>query len=212
MTDNTNDKVEVITTKKQVDLYDFDKTLLPFDSGFRYWGYCMLHNPWILVFLPIQCFIGTLMGLKIYPINQFKKVCFFYVNFIDNEKNVKKFWDKYEKSIYDQFRKENRARESVIISASPSFLIEEIANRLGFEHCITSIHDMKTGRLTGKVCRRAEKVRRLQEIMPDVEVVDVYSDSIKSDKYIMSLGKRALLIGKRGKLTDVTDKIKNMKI
>lgn len=209
MTNDAQDKTEVKSTR-QVDLYDFDKTLLPFDSGFRYWGYCMLHNPWILIFLPIQCFIGTLMGLKIYPINQFKKVCFFYVNFIDNEKNVKKFWDKYEKSIYEQFK--NRPRESVIISASPSFLIEEIANRLGFEYCITSIHDMKTGKLTGKVCRRAEKVRRLNETLTDIEVIDVYSDSIKSDKYIMSLGNRAILVGRKGKLTDVTDKIKSMKI
>lgn len=29
----------------QVDIYDFDKTLVPFDSGSLFIGYCALHYP-----------------------------------------------------------------------------------------------------------------------------------------------------------------------
>ena len=29
----------------QVDIYDFDHTLFPMDSGSRFFGYCMLHYP-----------------------------------------------------------------------------------------------------------------------------------------------------------------------
>ena len=25
----------------QVDIYDFDKTVVPFDSALKYWGFCM---------------------------------------------------------------------------------------------------------------------------------------------------------------------------
>lgn len=39
-------------------------------------------------------------------------------------------------------------------------------------------------------CRDEEKVRRFRELFPDAEVTDVYSDSLRHDRPIFSLGKR----------------------
>ena len=120
---------------------------------------------------------------------------------INNEKNVKKYWDKYEKYVYDWFKPENRKRTTVIISASPDFLIEEIARRMNVDYVICTTHDRKHGIMRSEVCRHAEKVRRFREVLPDAEVMDVYSDSIKSDRYIFALGKRDFLVTK-GKIEE----------
>ncbi|MDE5601284.1 MAG: haloacid dehalogenase-like hydrolase, partial [Clostridia bacterium] len=93
-------------------------------------------------------------------------------------------------------------RKCVLISASPNFLIEEIAARLKVDYCISSLHDERNGKLIGKVCRRDEKVNRFKELLPNAEVCDVYSDSVKHDKYIFSLGKKRFL-AKKGTLEEL---------
>ena len=130
-----------------------------------------------------------------------------------NEKNVKKYWDKYEKYVYDWFKPENRKRTTVLISASPDFLIEEIARRMNVDYVICTTHDRKHGIMRSEVCRHAEKVRRFREVLPDAEVMDVYSDSIKSDRYIFALGKRDFLVTK-GKIEEFSldEKLKEMNL
>ncbi len=123
---------------------------------------------------------------------------------INTEKSVKKYWDKHEKDIYDFFKPENRNpdRKTVLISASPDFLIKEIAERMKVDYCIASPHNSKNGHLTGTLCREQAKVRLFQERFPDAEVEDVYSDSLEHDKYIFALGKRCFLATK-GELKEV---------
>ena len=187
----------------EVDMYDFDKTAIPFDSQLRYWGYCMLHNPWIILMLPFQFIWGVMMGLRIISVKTCKKVAFWFAIFINNKRNVEKFWDKYEKQIYDWFRPENRnGRKTVLISASPDFLIEEIARRMGVDYCIATTCNKKTYTMIGEICRREEKVVRLKKQLPNIIVKDVYSDSIKSDKYIFNLGERCFLATK-GELKEI---------
>lgn len=90
----------------QVDIYDFDKTVVPFDSALKYWGFCMVHNPWIILLLPFQFIWGMMMLTHIISVRTCKKVAFLYIRLINNEKNVKKYWDKYEKYVYDWFKPE----------------------------------------------------------------------------------------------------------
>ena len=78
----------------QVDIYDFDKTVVPFDSALKYWGFCMVHNPWIILLLPFQFIWGMMMLTHIISVRTCKKVAFLYIRLINNEKNVKKYWDK----------------------------------------------------------------------------------------------------------------------
>lgn len=190
--------------KMKVDIYDFDKTAIPYDSALHYWFWSMAHCPWTLVLLPFQLFWGFLMVTKILPVPVFKKIAFNFVSLINTDKTVKKYWDKHQNDIYDFFKPENRDpnRKVVLISASPDFLIEEIAKRMKIDYCIASPHSKKNGHLLGKVCRKEEKVRRLNEILPNVEVENVYSDSIDHDRYIFALGKHCYLANK-GNLKEI---------
>ena len=53
----------------QVDIYDFDKTLVPFDSGSLFIGYCALHYPWgagvfagLVHCVPAVCLAGSVFA------------------------------------------------------------------------------------------------------------------------------------------------------
>lgn len=185
---------------KQIDIYDFDKTIVPFDSGSLFWGYSMLHYPWIILFLPFQAVLALFMIIKVIDFTIFKKYFFCFVMFIPLKKAVKGFWDRHENQVHKWFF--NRKRYCVVISASPDFLLGEIQKRLGFDELICTRHNAKTGAIIGKNCRDEEKVNRLFELYnkDDIEVIDVYSDSIKHDKPIFSLGKNCYHIVKGKKV------------
>ena len=171
-----------------IDIYDFDKTIVPFDSGSLFVAYCMVHYPWcILLELPILLVTGTLMLLGVISFTQFKKSCYRFIPFIPLKKAVKNFWDKYESKVHPWFY--DRKRYTVVISASPDFLLGDIAKRLGFDEIISTRHDLKTGCIIGENCRGEEKIKRLYSIhkKEDINVIDVYSDSYAHDKYIFSL-------------------------
>ena len=172
----------------EIDIYDFDKTVIPFDSSSKFIIFCFVHYPWTLITLPVILFSAVPAVLGIISYTSFKKVCFMFVPMIPLEKAVSRFWDKYEPSVYPWF-KEGKKRYSVVISASPDFLLNDIAGRLGFDKLICSRHNKKTGALTGKNCRGEEKVRRFYEEYDKgkIKVCDVYSDSIKNDRPIFSL-------------------------
>ena len=172
---------------KEIDIYDFDKTLVPFDSGSKFAIYCFLKYPWCVLFLPVIIPAGILALLGAIRWGVFKRVCFLFMLLIPREKAVKGFWDKHEKDVFDWFK--SRPREALVISASPDFLLKELQKRVGFEGLICSHHNAKTGVLIGKNCARAEKVERFKSEVgaEKVKVVDVYSDSLENDRYIFSL-------------------------
>ncbi len=171
----------------ELDIYDFDKTLVPFDSGSLFIGYCVIHYPWIIVTAPLIIVGLMLAAFKIISFTSFKRLCFIFTPMIPLEKAVKGFWDRHEKQIFPWFFE--RQRPCVIISASPDFLLNEIAKRAGFDYLICTRHSEKTGSIIGENCRGQEKVRRLyaQFDKDEIKIVDVYSDSYRHDKYIFSL-------------------------
>ncbi len=186
---------------KEIDIFDFDKTVIPFDSGSRFWLYCLAHNPWIIICLPYQLAVMLSFVLGIKDLTFAKGRFFCFIRFIDLEKNVRRFWDKYEKAVYAWFKPENRKRPAVVISASPDFLLEEICARLNVDKLICTVHNPKNGRIIGKNCKREEKVRRFYEEVGKCRVVNVSSDSLKSDKPIFSLGENCFHINKKGERT-----------
>lgn len=171
---------------KEVDVYDFDKTLVPFDTGTAFVKFCCVRYPWTAVFLPVTGAAMLLGAAGIISWTGFKKLCFSFVRTIPREKAVKAFWDKYESRVFPWFAE--RPREAVVVSASPDFLLKEIQKRIGFEGLICSRHNPKTGAIIGKNCRSEEKVRRFTELYGrDVKVCDVYSDSLEHDRPLFSL-------------------------
>lgn len=181
---------------KEIDVYDFDKTIVPFDSGSLFCAYCVLHYPWIILLLPVEAVGALLMLLRIISFTSFKRLCFIFVPFVPLDRAVKGFWDRHEKQVHEWFY--TRKRHAVVISASPDFLLEEIHRRLGFEELICTRHNRKTGVIIGENCRDGEKVRRLYELYDreSIKVIDVYSDSLKHDRPIFSLGENCYHIVK----------------
>lgn len=171
---------------KELDIYDFDKTMLPFDCGSKFCLYCVKHYLKNFYYVPKVAAAGIKLLFN-RSLLDFKNTAFSFVNQIPLEEAVKGFWDENEKYIYDWAKKENRARYSVIISASPDFLIKEIAKRIEIDDYISTRHD-KNGKIIGNNCHDKEKVRLFKEKYPNAKVINVYSDSIKNDKYIFSLG------------------------
>lgn len=173
--------------KKEVDLYDFDKTIVPFDSGSLFVAYCMLHYPWCIITLPVMAVAALLMLVGIISFTDFKKTCFMFLPLIPCQRAVKSFWDKYEGRVHSWFA--DKPRYAIVISASPDFLLNEIKGRFGIDTLICTRHNAKSGIIIGENCRGEEKVRRLfQEFdKNEIKIMDVYSDSIKHDKYIFAL-------------------------
>ncbi|MCH5321704.1 MAG: haloacid dehalogenase-like hydrolase [Eubacterium sp.] len=194
-----------------IDIYDFDKTIVPFDSGSLFSGYCILHYPYLVLLLPIAVPVllvaMLLMRAKIISFTSFKKICFMFVPFIPLERAVKGFWNRHEKEVHKWFY--DRKRYAVVISASPDFLLKEIQDRLGFEKLICTRHSRKTGAIVGENCRGKEKVRRLYEEYDkdSINVIDVYSDSIYHDKPIFSLGQNCYHIVKGEKVPFKFDEV-----
>ncbi|MDE6723317.1 MAG: haloacid dehalogenase-like hydrolase [Eubacterium sp.] len=183
---------------EEIDIYDFDKTIVPFDSGSLFVLYCVVHYPWILICLPIISVTGFLKFFKIISFTTFKKSCFMFVPLIPLEKAVKKFWDKHEHEVYKWFLEKDK-RNYVVISASPDFLLKDIAERLSFNHLICTRHN-KNGIIIGENCRNEEKVLRFKKNFPNAKVVDVFSDSLYHDKPIFSLATGQCYLIDEGKL------------
>lgn len=171
----------------KVDIYDFDKTLVPFDSGSLFMGYCLIHYPWTVITLPLQAIGGLLALLGIIDFTAYKKICFCFVALIPLDKAVKGFWQRHEKQLHKWFLE--KERYSVVISASPDFLLKGIKDKFEIDTLICTRHNEKTGAIIGKNCRDEEKVRRFYELFDknEIEVCDVYSDSLNHDKPIFSL-------------------------
>ncbi len=172
---------------KQIDIYDFDKTIIPYDSGTKFAFYCLTRYPWCFPIAPIVGIFALLGITGVISWKAFKKICFSFMPFIPRRKAIKGFWDRHEKDIYPWFKE--RPREALVISASPDFLLEEIQKRIGFEGLICTRHNPKTGAIIGENCARQEKVNRFYEEIEQSEyrVIDVYSDSLKNDRPIFSL-------------------------
>ena len=67
---------------KKVDIYDFDKTMVPFDSGSRFWAYCLLHYPWIIIVGPYQLFAAILYFLGVWDLKKVKGPFFAFINLL----------------------------------------------------------------------------------------------------------------------------------
>ncbi len=183
-----------------MNVYDFDRTLFPGDSSIHFWAFAKNKYPKILIHSP-----GSILKLFFYNLNmcnwaQLMEKFFKFLNFVPNpEKTIEEFWDANENKIfpwYDEVKKE----DDVIISASPEFLIEPIAKRLGVR-CIATDMDISTYKINGVDCSGEEKLRRFLVEYPNEEIECFYSDSY-NDTPLARYAKKAYMITKKGEIVD----------
>ena len=101
---------------------------------------------------------------------------------IDGQKKIKEFYIKTQKE------------DDVVISASPTFILDKICEILGIKHLLATEVDMKTGKIVGENCYGEEKVRRFYgDGYEEGSIEEFYSDSL-SDSPLAEIAKTAYIV------------------
>lgn len=177
-----------------MNVYDFDGTIYEKDSSVDFYLFCLKRTP-LRVLLATLPFLVCLPAYKLHRIGkeQLKSAFFRFVRcFPDISSVVVSFWDQKEKGIQPWYLSV-KSPEDVIISASPDFLLREIAARLGVRLLIASRVDPKTGRWLSPNCHGPEKVRRYREELGETPIDAFYSDSY-SDRPMREIARQGYLI------------------
>lgn len=177
----------------KINLYDFDKTIYNGDSSFHFILYSFTHHPKTLLNIPRMAFAAIRHYMGFISKTEMKNSIFAFVKYLkDIDTDIDKFWKTHKKNI-KKFYMDKNHKNDVIISASPEFLLEGICNELGVKKMMATVVDKKTGKISGYNCHDVEKVRRLNEVYDDYEVMESYSDS-KADIPILKLAKKAYYV------------------
>lgn len=171
-----------------INLYDFDHTIYRGDASLDFIRYYLIRHPklWYKVFSYIVVIAQYILGVK--SRKQVKERAFSFLKDVaDVDTEVEKFWEQHESRIVGWYRARYEPSD-VIISASPEFLLQPIADKLGVEKVIATRMSKTTGHIEGENCRGEEKVRRLKLLGIHNDICNVYSDS-QSDRPILSLAK-----------------------
>lgn len=178
--------------------YDFDKTIYIVDSSVEFYKYCLVKYP-AAVLRRLPCALGAALGYAAGRIDtkRLKEQFFSFLCYIDADAAVESFWEKKLDGVGEWYLAQKRD-DDIIISASPEFLLEPVAKRLGVRLIGTRM-DKRTGRITGANCHDSEKVRRFYEQYPDAHTECFYSDSL-SDTPMAEIADRAFLVN-RGRLS-----------
>ena len=171
--------------------YDFDDTIYRGNSTRRFYFFCMLRLPYLVIMIPVIVLAGLLRGLRILNKNRFLHILELYIALVPNvERFAVKFWNKNERRIKPWYLQQKRD-DDIVVSASPRFLIEEICNRLGVK-CIATDIDVRA-KLHGKHCYGAEKVAHYKSVFEDAPLATYYSDSL-SDTPMLQFAERGYFV------------------
>ena len=115
-----------------MNVYDFDGTIYPSDCSIGFCIWCMNHHPklWITFFPKALSYLIRRKTGKMTEASLQRKF-FRYLTLIDDfDVQIRRYWDKNEKKIVPWYLAQKRP-DDLIISASPTCIIEPIARRLG---------------------------------------------------------------------------------
>ncbi len=174
--------------------YDFDKTIYVVDSSVAFYKYCLIRHPAaVLRTVPRTLAMALACAVGHTDMTRLKEQIFSFLRYIDADKAVADFWAAKFDGVGEWYLAQKRD-DDIIISASPEFLLEPVAKRLGVRLIGTRM-DKKTGRIEGLNCHDSEKVRRFYEQYPDAHTECFYSDSL-SDTPMAEIADRAFLVNK----------------
>lgn len=187
-----------------LNVYDFDNTIYRGESAFDFFVYCVKKSPSQLKLLPVV--LNTLIKYKRCKITHdeliktAEKYALKFINSINNPHNaVSEFWDKHQHKIYPYYLK-NKKDDDVIISASPSFLLNEIANRLNIQNLICSEVDEISGKIYS-LCFADNKPVLFRQKYPNSAIDNFYTDSL-NDMPMINISQNAYMV-KHGKITKI---------
>ena len=180
-----------------IDVYDFDGTIYDGDSTADFVIFCLRRHPGVIAGLPRVAFAALQLAAKRINLTRFKSVLFGEMSRrFSLEAAADAFWqsEKTRKKLGSWFFDTPRDIPIVIASASPEFELCHAAKLLGVETLIGTQCDMKTGALTGKNCKGAQKIERIREVFGDYEVRAMYTDDAKADGPLLAIAREKYIV------------------
>lgn len=172
--------------------YDFDNTIYKGNSFRRFFFFCLLRLPYLVLYIPIQLFAWILYVLHIIGKHAFLRVLERFVMFVPNKtKFVNKFWKKNIKRVKSWYLNQ-RKDDDVVVSASPQYLVEVACEQLGVK-CIASDVNIKTGKTQGKHCHDKYKPIFFKNVNGETPLETYYSDSM-TDTPMFKLANRGYFV------------------
>ena len=184
-----------------MNVYDFDGTIFYTDCTIKFAFWCMHRHPklYFTYFPKVMFNLAEYKRGKIQN-HLMQRKLFSYLTMVDDfDVQIEKFWNRYEKKISAWYLAQKKP-DDLIISASPSCIIEPIAKRLGV-HFMASEYDREFGVFLDNLMYAKEKARYITDHgFPVIE--NFYSDSL-ADTPLALLADHAHLVTKRA--TTVVD-------
>ncbi|MED9969580.1 MAG: HAD family hydrolase [Ruminococcus sp.] len=187
-----------------MNVYDFDGTIYPTDCtiGFCFW--CMKRHPKLwFTFAPKAIKNLILRKTGKMPEYLMQRKFFSYLMLIDDfDVQIERYWDKNEKKIAPWYLKQKKP-DDLIISASPTCIIEPIAKRLGVNFMATEF-DREYGVFLNNLMYAREKSKYIFDHgFPMIE--NFYSDSLADTPLALCAEKAYLVKDKASTVVDWPD-------
>lgn len=180
---------------KEINLFDFDYTIYDGDSTIDFYIFSLKKDIRLIRFFPIQLLYFILYSTRLVDKRNWKSKFFIFLKGIQNiEEFVEEFWNINQKKIKEWYL-DQKSNKDIIISASPSFLLRPISERLKVLDLIATEVDKNTGELLSENCYGEEKVKRFNEIYHDYKVVEAYTDHV-SDIPMLELATTKYIVKK----------------
>ena len=184
-----------------MNVYDFDGTIFPGDCSIGFCFWCMKRHPKMyFTFFPKAVKNLILRKLGKMPEYLMQRKFFGYLTLIDDfDEQIERYWDKNEKKISDWYLKQKKP-DDLIISASPTCIIEPIANRLGVNFMATEF-DRQFGVFLNNHMYAKEKAKyMIDNGFPLIE--NFYSDSLADTPLALCAEKAHLVINNASTVVD----------
>jgi len=187
-----------------MNVYDFDGTIFPGDCTVGFCIWCMNRHPKLwFTFAPkaIRNLIRKNRGKM--PEYLMQRKFFSYLTIIDDfDEQIEKYWDKNEKKISSWYLAQKRP-DDLIISASPTCIIEPIAKRLGVNYMATE-YDREFGVFVNNMMYAKEKAKYIIDHgFPIIE--NFYSDSLADTPIALCAEKAHQVINNASTVIDWPD-------
>ena len=183
-----------------MNVYDFDGTIFYPDSSIQFAIFCMNRHPHLwLTFFP-KAIINLIRYKKGKMTRALMMRKFFSILRVkDFDRLITLYWDKHEKNISSWYLAQKKP-DDLIISASPTCIIEPIARRLGVR-CVATEYDREFGVFTDNLMFAKGKARYI--IDQGFPVIDnFYSDDLADTPLALCAEKAHLVTDKAQRVTD----------
>ena len=187
-----------------MNVYDFDGTIFPSDCSIGFCIWCMNRHPGLwFTFFPKALKYLILRKKEKMTEAELQRKFFSYLTLIDDfDVQIERYWNINEKRIAPWYLAQKKP-DDLIISASPSCIIEPIAKRLGVNFMATE-YDREYGVYLNNMMYAKEKAKYI--IDHGFPMIDnFYSDSLADTPLALCAEKAHLVTNKARTVIDWPD-------